>query len=135
MCTSPRCCARGFCGAAHRAFLPAPPPVAPARQGGEAQGSQPPEHRGVGLPRPGDDRRHFLDHGRPVRGCCCGGERCWARRGVGVVLVRAAAASPTKVASVLTLIDPSAWKGNSQKFALDLLVRNGCRSALETVVL
>ena len=48
--------------------------------------------RGVGLPRPGDDRRHFLDHGRPVRGCGGGGERCWARRGVRMVLVRAAAA-------------------------------------------
>src|SRR5215217_4957978 len=36
-----------FRGAAHRAFFPPPPPVAPARQGGEAQGSQPPEYRGV----------------------------------------------------------------------------------------
>src|SRR5215218_3489089 len=36
-----------FRGAAHRAFVPPPPPVAPARQGGEAQGSQPPEYGGL----------------------------------------------------------------------------------------
>jgi hypothetical protein len=34
-----------------------------------------------------------------------------------------------------TLIHRSAWNRYSRKFALDLLVRNGCRNAWETVVL
>jgi hypothetical protein len=40
-----------------------------------------------------------------------------------VVLVRAAAASPTKVASLLTLIHRSAWKVNSQKLELRIVHR------------
>jgi Family of unknown function (DUF6328) len=75
-----------------------PPPVAPARQRGDAQDVQPPHHCRIGLPRLGDDRRGVHDHRLPVRGHFVGGGRRRHRGGFRVVLVRAAAASSARLA-------------------------------------
>ena len=75
-----------------------PPPVASARQRGDAQDVQPPHHSRIGLPRFGDDRRSVHDHRLPVRGRFVGGGRRRHWGGFRVVLVRAAAASPARLA-------------------------------------
>jgi hypothetical protein len=70
----------------------------PTEKGGDAQGRQPPLRVGASLPRLGDDRRDLLDHGLTVRRRRDrSNRRHW--RGVRVSLVRAAAASPPRLAS------------------------------------
>ena len=65
---------RGGGDPAHSAFFPPSPVVARVHQGGDARGSQLPQHRWDGLPRPGYDRRDLPDHRCPV----------WRRGGGGV---------------------------------------------------
>ena len=89
---------RGVGGPTYRAFLPPPPPVAPARQRGDARDVQPPHHSRIGLPRLSDDRRGLHDYRLPVWWRFVGGGRRWHWRGIRVVLVRAAAASSPRLA-------------------------------------